>query len=300
MFAVKFIAIAVLACFCDSAEIESKKSVKRGIVDDFGYPLGYNGWSSSLKLNPAHSIPILDRYFWSCNFSEEPLILGFRSNLFVPTAHDLSHIVAAAKKAAHDVFLAQQYVQAAKEDVLSSQRLIKEKEHLALIAHQKNEAAQQILRGEAQNVVIAQQKLAKVCLIVRLSYRVLSEIYKIYLKNPRSNRPKPTPPNSNWSKQLKTLKLHALFNRQPIMPTGRFRKQSKRPNWRSTNNRSKPLPYTRESLPVFQLAGRLGVHLLLGVSHPDQDGMFRPTQSNRSFTATTMHTKTWISIILHT
>lgn len=74
-------------------------------------------------------------------------------------------MVVAAKKAAHEVYLAQQYVNAAKEDVLFSQRLIKEKEALALIAHQKSESAQQVLRGEAQNVVIAQQKLAKVSVL---------------------------------------------------------------------------------------------------------------------------------------
>lgn len=68
----------------------------------------------------------------------------------------------AAKQAAHDVYLAQQYVAAAKEDVLYSQKLIKEKEAQALIAHQKSEQAQHVLRVEAQNVVLAQQKLAKV------------------------------------------------------------------------------------------------------------------------------------------
>lgn len=82
--------------------------------------------------------------------------------MFVPTSHDLSHLVAAAKKAAHDVYVAHQYVNAAKEDVLLTQKLVKEKEAQALIAHQKSESAQQVLRNEAQNVVLAQQKLAKV------------------------------------------------------------------------------------------------------------------------------------------
>lgn len=121
---------------------DTKKSVKRGI-DDYGYPLGYNGWSSTLKLSPVHS-PL-----------EKP-------NAFAPTAHELSHLVAAAKKAAHDVYVAQQYVSAAKEDVLFSQKLVQEKETQALIAHQKSESAQHVLRSEAQKVVLAQQKLAKV------------------------------------------------------------------------------------------------------------------------------------------
>lgn len=79
-----------------------------------------------------------------------------------PTAQEISHIVAAAKQAAANVFLAQQQVSAAKEDVLVQQKLIKEKEAHALIAQQKSESAQHILRSEAQNVVFAQQKLAKV------------------------------------------------------------------------------------------------------------------------------------------
>lgn len=91
-------------------------------------------------------------------------IFSLRTNLFAPSAHDLSHLVAAAKQAAHDVYLAQQYVNAAKEDVLFAQKIVKEKEALALIAHQKSESAQQVLRGEAQNAVHAQQKLAKVSL----------------------------------------------------------------------------------------------------------------------------------------
>ena len=81
--------------------------------------------------------------------------------MFVPSAYDLTHIVAAAKTAAHEVFLAQQHVNAAKEDVLVAQKSVKEKENQALIAHQKSESAQKILRNEAQNVVMAQDKLAK-------------------------------------------------------------------------------------------------------------------------------------------
>jgi hypothetical protein len=123
---------------------EDKKSAKRGI-DDYGYPLGYNGWASSLKLNPVHSQPLIGK-----------------SNAFAPSLHDLNHLVAAAKQAAHDVFVAQQYVNSAKEDVLYVQKLVKEKEAQALIAHQKSEAAQHALRAEAHNFVVAQQKLAKV------------------------------------------------------------------------------------------------------------------------------------------
>lgn len=89
--------------------------------------------------------------------------------MFLPSAHDLTHLVEAAKQAAHDVYLAQQYVAAAKEDVILSQKLIKEKEAQALIAHQKSESAQHVLRVEAQNVVLAQQKLAKVSYLSSLN-----------------------------------------------------------------------------------------------------------------------------------
>lgn len=104
--------------------------------------------------------------------------LFLRSNVFVPSAHDLSHLVAASKKAAHDVYVAQQYVAAAKEDVLFSQKLVKEKEALALIAHQKSENAQHVLRGEAHNVVLAQQKLAKVSAYCKFSaHHVISYLF---------------------------------------------------------------------------------------------------------------------------
>lgn len=131
-----------MVCLAICENVEPKKSNKRGI-DDYAYPLGYNGWTSSLKLSPLGP-----------SFAD-------KSNIFVPSAYDLTHIVAAAKTAAHEVFLAQQHVNAAKEDVLVAQKSVKEKENQALIAHQKSESAQKILRNEAQNVVLAQEKLAK-------------------------------------------------------------------------------------------------------------------------------------------
>jgi len=89
------------------------------------------------------------------------LLLASHKNVAPPTAHELNHIIAAAKHAAQQVFLAQQHVNAAKEDVLVSQKLVKEKEAQALIAHRKSESAQHVLRSEAQNGILAQQKLAK-------------------------------------------------------------------------------------------------------------------------------------------
>lgn len=126
-------------------------------------------------------------------------ISTFSTKHFSPSPNDIAHIISAAKQASAgnllnldglneralafnlkktlplldqlsfsnnaliftDVYIAQQRVAAAKEEVLEQQRLAKEKEAHALIATQKAESAQQMLRSEAQNVVFAQQKLAK-------------------------------------------------------------------------------------------------------------------------------------------
>lgn len=138
--------VSLLVSSITSSE-EFKKNVKRGTLDDYGFPLGYNGWASSLKFSGP-----------TANFHD-------KINVYTPSQYDLAHIIAAAKQAAQDVYLAQQYVNAAKEDVLFQQKLIKEREAYALIAHQKNEAAQNTLRTEAQNVVLSQQKLARVSII---------------------------------------------------------------------------------------------------------------------------------------
>lgn len=88
-----------------STEADSKNNVKRGI-DDYGFPIGYGGVQWPL---PA------------------------------------SHLVEAAKKAAHEVYVAQQYVNSAREDAIFTQKLLNEKQAQATIAHQKNEAAHQKL-----------------------------------------------------------------------------------------------------------------------------------------------------------
>lgn len=61
MFAFRIISVAALICVA-CAEGESKKGnqAKRGI-DDYGYPLGYNGWASTLKLNPVHHHSAIDQ-----------------------------------------------------------------------------------------------------------------------------------------------------------------------------------------------------------------------------------------------
>lgn len=59
-FQLSFAALVCLSSGAAEAGAEVKKSNKRGI-DDYGYPLGYNGWASTLKLNPVHAHPVLER-----------------------------------------------------------------------------------------------------------------------------------------------------------------------------------------------------------------------------------------------
>jgi hypothetical protein len=80
------------------------------------------------------------------------LIFNCRPDLFSPSHHDFSHSLAAARNTVNSL----------KEDVLLSQRLVKEKETQALIAQQKNDYAKHVLNQEIQNFILNQQKLAKV------------------------------------------------------------------------------------------------------------------------------------------
>lgn len=77
---------------------------------------------------------------------------------------EVSNAIANAKQASANVLIAQQQVQAAKENVLNQQRIATEKETHASILTQKSEAAAAIQRSEAaaaaQSVILAQQRLA--------------------------------------------------------------------------------------------------------------------------------------------
>ncbi|XP_073840823.1 uncharacterized protein [Musca autumnalis] len=138
---------------------ESGKSVPKRSLEAFigdaginGLPAG-GGWSSGgFKLggfsggwNPwnSHSSP---RYISS------------------PSPSEVANAIAAAKQASSNVLIAQQQMQAAKENVLNQQRMAMEKEASAALLTQKSEAAAAIQRSEAaaaaQAVVLAQQRLA--------------------------------------------------------------------------------------------------------------------------------------------
>ncbi|XP_067615863.1 uncharacterized protein [Eurosta solidaginis] len=81
-----------------------------------------------------------------------------------PTPSEVANAIASAKQASANVLIAQQQMQAAKENVLNQQRLAMEKETAAAILTQKSEAAAAIQRSEAaaaaQAVLLAQQRLA--------------------------------------------------------------------------------------------------------------------------------------------
>uniref|UniRef100_A0A1I8P4U2 Uncharacterized protein n=1 Tax=Stomoxys calcitrans TaxID=35570 RepID=A0A1I8P4U2_STOCA len=81
-----------------------------------------------------------------------------------PSPSEVANSIAAAKQASGNVLIAQQQMQAAKENVLNQQRMAMEKEAAAALLTQKSEAAAAIQRSEAaaaaQAVVLAQQRLA--------------------------------------------------------------------------------------------------------------------------------------------
>ncbi|KAH8261542.1 hypothetical protein KR044_010907 [Drosophila immigrans] len=81
-----------------------------------------------------------------------------------PSPHEVANAISAAKQASANVLIAQQQMQAAKENVLNQQRIAMEKETHAAILTQKSEAAAAIQRSEAASaasaVVLAQQRLA--------------------------------------------------------------------------------------------------------------------------------------------
>jgi len=81
-----------------------------------------------------------------------------------PSQAEVAATIAAAKQASANVLIAQQQVQAAKDQVFAQQRVATEKEAHAAIATQKSETQAAIQRSEAsaaaQSVVLAQQRLA--------------------------------------------------------------------------------------------------------------------------------------------
>lgn len=95
-----------------------------------------------------------------------------------PSPNEVANAIAAAKQASANVLIAQQQMQAAKENVLNQQRLAMEKEATATLLTQKSEAAAAIQRSEAaaaaQAVLLAQQRLAAAKAAVAHQQRIAS------------------------------------------------------------------------------------------------------------------------------
>lgn len=86
------------------------------------------------------------------------------SRSYAPSPMEVATLIANAKQASANVLIAQQQVQAAKENVLHQQRIAAEKEAHSSILTQKSETVAAIQRSEAaaaaQSVILAQQRLA--------------------------------------------------------------------------------------------------------------------------------------------
>lgn len=93
-----------------------------------------------------------------------------------PSPSEVANAIAMAKQASANVLIAQQQVQAAKDNVLQQQRLATDKETHATILTQKSEAAAAIQRSEAaaaaQSVILAQQRLAAAKSMVAQQQRI--------------------------------------------------------------------------------------------------------------------------------
>ncbi|XP_065089070.1 uncharacterized protein LOC135710426 [Ochlerotatus camptorhynchus] len=146
--------VTVAAVAGSEAKVEettTKNTVKRGL--DFGFgghnAVGFGGssdpWSGSSRLSAA---PWIQNSGWKHG----------------PSPAEIAATISAAKQASAQVLIAQQQVQAAKDNVLNQQKVANEKEASAAYASQKSEAVAAVQRSEAaaaaQAVVLAQHRLA--------------------------------------------------------------------------------------------------------------------------------------------
>ncbi|XP_062540735.1 uncharacterized protein LOC134208803 isoform X1 [Armigeres subalbatus] len=127
-----------------------KNTVKRGL-DSFHSSFG------------GHNTGGADFWGGSSRFGAAPWIqnTGWKHG---PSPAEIAATIAAAKQASAQVLIAQQQVQAAKDNVLNQQKVANEKEASAAYASQKSEATAAVQRSEAaaaaQSVVLAQHRLA--------------------------------------------------------------------------------------------------------------------------------------------
>ncbi|KAH8391705.1 hypothetical protein KR200_008517, partial [Drosophila serrata] len=77
-----------------------------------------------------------------------------------PTPSEVINAISVAKQASANVLIAQQHLQAAKENVLNQQRIATEKQTQAVILKQKSQAAAALQRSEAIQRTLAASKAA--------------------------------------------------------------------------------------------------------------------------------------------
>ncbi|XP_052856539.1 uncharacterized protein LOC128264875 [Drosophila gunungcola] len=125
--------------------------------------------NSSLKVVPNRGITVDDHVPWASGarlISGSPwdqawLSWNARHTLgFGPTPSEVSNAVSVAGQASANFFVAQQQLQAAKENVLNQQRIATEKQTQAIILKQKSQAAAAIQRSEAIQQRLAASKAA--------------------------------------------------------------------------------------------------------------------------------------------
>ncbi|XP_055524455.1 uncharacterized protein LOC129718071 [Wyeomyia smithii] len=152
MFKLTISVVALVGLTIGEGTIETtseKSTAKRGLESlNFGFG-GHNSigagdyWANAQKLAP-----------WIQS-------TGWKHS---PTPAEIAATIAAAKQASAQVLIAQQQVQAAKDNVLNQQKIANEKEANAAYASQKSEATAAVQRSEAaaaaQAVVLAQHRLA--------------------------------------------------------------------------------------------------------------------------------------------
>ncbi|XP_065354876.1 uncharacterized protein LOC135949289 [Calliphora vicina] len=150
------------------SQVEASKTVPKRSLDAFIGDAGFggSGWQqTALKLNGFSN-------GWNpWNAHSTRIASG-------PSPSEVANAIAAAKQASANVLIAQQQMQAAKENVLNQQRMAMEKEASAAILTQKSEAAAAIQRSEAaaaaQAVLLAQQRLAATKSAVAHQQRIAS------------------------------------------------------------------------------------------------------------------------------
>nr|XP_029717304.1 cell wall mannoprotein PIR3 [Aedes albopictus] len=155
MLKIVILSVAVAAVAGSSAvkveEPSAKNTVKRGLDSlNFGFgghnAVGADFWPGASRLGGA--APWIQNSGWKHG----------------PSPAEIAATIAAAKQASAQVLIAQQQVQAAKDNVLNQQKVANEKEASAAYASQKSEATAAVQRSEAaaaaQAVVLAQHRLA--------------------------------------------------------------------------------------------------------------------------------------------